>query len=93
MSQIMSHPMREMLEKSFNELLDVQKKYINTVPRKDFDTFCKEYIFDVLVHNSSFGAAFCKRFDIDDFILDIFIGHDVKKSIAHIEESGYILEE
>lgn len=84
---------REEFTNNINELVSVQEKYRNKVLRKDFEAFCKEYIFDVLVHNITFGEAFCKRFDIDDFILDIFIGHNVEKSIAHIKESGYILEE
>lgn len=81
---------REEFTNNINELISVQEKYRNKVPRKDFEAFCKEYIFDVLVHNSTFGEAFCKRFDIDDFILDIFIGHSIEKSKKHIEDSGYI---
>ncbi len=57
-----------------------------TVAREDYDLFCKEYTFDQL-KGIRFGEAFCKRFNIDDQLINI-VSNDTAK--FHIETLGYI---
>jgi hypothetical protein len=38
------------------------------ISRKDYELFCKEYVFDKL-KGISFGNAFCKRFDIRNYAI------------------------
>jgi hypothetical protein len=71
-------------------LLKIQKEAKGKVSRKEYDRFCREYIFDVLANNVPFGVAFCERFDINDFLLNSILEEDIERCKRFIEESGYI---
>ncbi len=71
-------------------LLKIQKEAKGKVSRKEYDRFCREYIFDVLANNVSFGVAFCERFHINDFLLNSILEEDIERCKRFIEESGYI---
>ena len=75
-----------------NDLLVVRDESEGKVARKDYDTFCHEYIFDVLKTAVPFGTAFCHKFMINDFMLTRVHKTDVNKCKEIIEESGYIKE-
>ena len=57
------------------------------VSKRDYEQFCKEYIFAQLC-NESFGSAFCERFAITDFVLAVLVSVDSAKK--HINTIGYI---
>lgn len=71
-------------------LLKVQREAKDKVSRKEYDRFCREYVFDVLKNDVSFGVAFCERFDINDFLLNSILEKDIERCKSFIEESGYI---
>ncbi len=73
-----------------NDLLDTQKIAKGKVSRKDYEQFCKEYIFDVLKTNDPFGVAFCNKFGLGDYMLTRVYKNDIMKCKELIEESGYI---
>lgn len=56
------------------------------VSRVDYDNFCKEFVFDQL-KGKSFGAAFCERFNIVDYVLPEISNHNSK---SLIETLGYL---
>jgi len=62
----------------------------HSIPRKEYEQFCNEYIFDVLVHNEPFGIAFCRKFELGDYMLSRVYKQDIMKCKKLIEESGYI---
>ena len=73
------------------QLTTVNKKLaIGSVTRKDYEKFCNEYIFDVLVHNEPFGVAFCRKFELSDYMLTRVCKNDIIKCRQLIEESGYL---
>lgn len=57
-----------------------------TISSAEYDLFCKEFVFDQL-KGIGFGVAFCKRFNINDMLLNI-VSDDTAK--FHIEKLGYI---
>jgi hypothetical protein len=57
------------------------------ISRVDYETFCKEYIFNKL-KGESFGNAFCKRFNITDRTISILKSENFAKQL--IESLGYI---
>ena len=59
-----------------------------TVSKKDYDIFYKEFVFSKL-KGESLGKAFCKRFGLDDFVLQQ-VADDSAKLL--IETLGYIKE-
>ncbi len=73
-----------------NDLLVIRDNSEGKVSRKDYDNFCKEYIFDVIKHGEPFGVAFCREFDLGDFMLTRVYKNDIMKCKEIIEESGYI---
>jgi len=75
-----------------NDLLVVRDNSAGIVSRKDYDKFCREYIFDVLKTGDPFGIAFCHKFMIGDFMLTRVYKNDIDKCKEIIEESGYIKE-
>ncbi len=75
-----------------NDLLVVRDDSTGKVTRKDYDKFCREYIFDVLKTEDPFGIAFCHKFMINDFMLTRVHKSNVDKCKEIIEESGYIKE-
>jgi hypothetical protein len=52
------------------------------VDRSEYEIFCKEYIFEKL-KGFSFGYAFCKRFDISNYMISNVTDDSSTKS--HIE--------
>ena len=75
-----------------HDLLVVRDDSEGKVTRKDYDRFCREYIFDVLKSADPFGIAFCNEFIINDFMLSRVHKRNVDKCKEIIEESGYIKE-
>jgi hypothetical protein len=75
-----------------NDLLVVRDDSEGKVTRKDYDEFCREYIFDILKTAVPFGIAFCHKFMINDFMLSRVHKSNVDKCKEIIEESGYIKE-
>ena len=61
-----------------------------TVSRKEYEIFCKEFMFDSL-KEIGFGEAFCKRFNIDDSAISILKSESFAKEL--IESLGYIKNE
>lgn len=57
-----------------------------TVSKQDYELFCKEYMFEQL-KGVRFGEAFCKRFSIDNVLINM-VSNDTAK--FHIEALGYI---
>lgn len=58
-----------------------------TVKRKDYESFCKEFIFNQL-RGEHFGESFCKRFGISDTTISILKDEVFTKQL--IESLGYI---
>lgn len=58
-----------------------------TIAEAEYQIFCKEYLFDNL-KEVSFGKAFCKRFDITDYVLDLLPTENSARK--HITTVGYI---
>lgn len=59
------------------------------VNKKDYEQFCKEFVFEKL-KDKSFGESFCEKFKFNDtFIKNL--SDDTAK--YHIEKLGYIGEE
>lgn len=75
-----------------DELITKQNLSKEKVSRKEYEAFCQEYIFDVLKNNMPFGLAFCKRFEIEDFLVQYVFDDDIPKCKELIEEAGYIKE-
>lgn len=57
-----------------------------SVSIKDYEMFCKEFIFEK-IKGQSFGSAFCKRFSLNDTFLKNL---DDETAKFHIEKLGYI---
>lgn len=72
------------------ELKMANKIAKGSVDRKEYDKFCNEYIFDVLDHNEPFGVAFCRKFELGDYMLTRVYKNDIIKCKQLIEESGYL---
>ena len=62
----------------------VEKK---TISKEAYDRFCQEYIFSKL-RGINFGEAFCREFDIIDYVL--VIKRDEIRAKQHIREMGYV---
>lgn len=58
-----------------------------TITKDEYQLFCKEFLFDQL-KEISFTEAFCKKFDIDDIVLQMKSSNDTGKFL--IETLGYI---
>ncbi len=57
------------------------------VPRKDFNKFQKEYIFEKL-KGVKLGEAFAKKFDIRDRVLYMFSSDE--DALTHIDHCKYV---
>ena len=57
------------------------------IGEKEYDIFCKEYVFDKL-RGDSFGMAFRKRFSCQDRVLSMFSHQE--DVMAHIAYCGYV---
>lgn len=67
-------------------LEDLTNNKNKVVSKKDYELFCKEYLFEQ-IKGYTFGAAFCKRFGFNDIFLKHLSNETAKK---HIELLGYI---
>lgn len=56
------------------------------ISKKEYEIFCKEFIFEK-IKGKSFGKAFCDKFQFNDTFLKA-LSDDTAKS--HIETLGYI---
>jgi len=80
--------------KAFNQAVACLTSYTNygsnsikRVSSADYAAFCKENLFDEL-RGLKFGEAFCKKFEISDFVLNIL--HSRDSAMKHIQTVGYI---
>lgn len=60
--------------------------FLKRVPRKEYDKFCKEFIFQK-IQGKSFVDAFCEKFEINNFFL---LGLSDTTAKMNIEQLGYI---
>lgn len=60
---------------------------VNSVELDEYETFCKEYVFDQL-RGISFGEAFCRKFIITDYVLSVLPSEQSARQ--HIKTIGYI---
>lgn len=58
-----------------------------TINRTDYESFCKEYVFNKL-KGETFGSAFCKRFNLSDRAISNLVSEQFTKEL--IESLGYI---
>lgn len=74
-----------------NALIDEQSVENNhgVISQEDYDKFCREYVFDAL-KGKSFGAAFCAKFNVVDFLLLRDQPDDWAKD--YIKNCGYVRE-
>lgn len=56
------------------------------ISKKEYELFCKEFVFEKL-KGDSFGTAFCMRFGFNDTFLKVLSDKTAK---LHIEKLGYI---
>lgn len=63
-------------------------RYLRSVSKKDYEIFCKEYIFDA-IQGVPFGIAFCQKFNIIDMLL-FHPYKEMSKAQEYIKTSGYI---
>mgnify|MGYP003346578477 CR=1 FL=1 len=50
------------------------------ISKHDYEVFQKEYIFDKL-KGYNYGKAFCKRFDINDRVIECLIDEDIAREM------------
>lgn len=62
------------------------KEPLKTISKKEYEKFCKDFIFEKL-KGVSFGKAFCDRFDFDHFIIESLPDESAK---GFIEKHGYV---
>ena len=60
---------------------------IKHVSPEEYETFCKEFVFDKL-RGANFGATFCKRFQIFDTAL--LLNRSDENTKQYIKDVGYI---
>lgn len=68
---------------ALEQLTNNDKKKIS---KKDYDLFCKEFVFEKL-KGKSFASSFCERFGFNDVFLK---GLSDETARDHIEKLGYI---
>jgi hypothetical protein len=56
------------------------------ISKKEYDSFCKEYVFEKL-KGKTFGLAFCEKFGFNSIFLK---GLSDSMAKDHIEKLGYI---
>lgn len=56
------------------------------IPRKEYEEFCKEYVF-LKLKGVSFGKAFCEHFDVNHFIIYSLPEESAK---GFIEKHGFV---
>jgi hypothetical protein len=58
------------------------------ISRSEYEQFEREFLFQRLVGDKSYGEAFCEKFGITDFVLSIIKNEDRAKK--HIETFKYV---
>lgn len=53
------------------------------ISKKEYQVFCKEYIFEQL-KGKRFGSAFCERFDITDYVIKCLIDEDIAREMIEV---------
>ena len=53
------------------------------ITKQEFDSFCKEFLFEQIKGDYKFGEAFCKKYDEPNFVLSILPDRTAK---AHIKK-------
>ena len=53
------------------------------ITKQEFDSFCKEFLFEQIKGDYRIGEAFCKKYDEPNYVLSILPDHSAK---AHIEK-------
>lgn len=60
---------------------------IKKISVADYEVFCREFLFNKL-KDQPFGVCFCRKFEIDDFVLEILPSEESAK--RHINAVGYV---
>jgi len=68
------------------DLQPVKTTHSKTVPQKDYDNFCREFVFAKL-KGKRFGEAFCEKFGFSDYVLSRATDETAKYIIDRV---GYI---
>lgn len=71
---------------SLAELQELSGNKNKKISKKDYEEFCKEFVFDKL-RGKSYGEAFCLKFGFKDTILKNLTDESAR---FHIEKLGYI---
>jgi hypothetical protein len=53
------------------------------ITKQEFDSFCKEFLFDQIKGDYKLGEAFCKKYDEPNYVLSILPDKSAK---AHIKK-------
>jgi len=53
------------------------------ITKQEFDSFCKEFLFEQIKGDYKLGEAFCKKYDEPNFVLSILPDRTAK---AHIKK-------
>lgn len=72
-----------------HDLADLKFEF-RPISRSDYEQFKHEYIFQA-IQNVPFGIAFCRRFQIVDYILTM--SRDTNEAQRYIEVAKYIKDE
>mgnify|MGYP003335542030 CR=1 FL=1 len=72
-------------EKAVKLLINQPRDHnVTEVYKKDYETFCNEYIFDA-IRGRTFGKAFCNKFNVTDYYL--LVVKDVYLAKTYIEHT------
>ena len=53
------------------------------ITKQEFESFCKEFLFEQIKGDTKLGEAFCKKYDESNYVLSILSDHSAK---AHIKK-------
>ena len=53
------------------------------ISKQEFESFCKEFLFEQIKGDYKLGEAFCKKYDEPNYVLSILPDHSAK---AHIKK-------
>ncbi len=52
-----------------------------TITEEEFDTFCKEFLFEEIKSETKLGQAFCKKYNETNYVLSILTNEEARKHI------------
>jgi len=52
-----------------------------SISKKEFESFCKEFLFEQIKGNIKLGEAFCKKYDELNYVLSILPDKSAKEHI------------